>query len=157
MSSPKRVVAQGTFDLLHPGHIHYLRESARLGQELHVIVARTANITHKQQPVLSSRQRRAVVDALEMVTEAHLGHQDDIFIPIEEIDPSVIVLGHDQDHNETAIKQALADRGIDVEIKRASAREPAYANELLSSGDIIKRILRTRSAADTGQQSVETD
>jgi len=92
-----------------------------------------------------------------MVTEAHLGHQDDIFIPIEEIDPSVIVLGHDQDHDETAIKQALADRGIDVEIKRASAREPAYTGELLSSGDIIKRILRTRSAADTGQQSVETD
>ena len=29
-----RVVATGTFDLLHPGHLYYLEESRRLGDEL---------------------------------------------------------------------------------------------------------------------------
>ena len=28
---PTRVVAQGTFDLLHPGHLHYLREAGDHG------------------------------------------------------------------------------------------------------------------------------
>ncbi|HOV68584.1 MAG TPA: adenylyltransferase/cytidyltransferase family protein, partial [Methanoregulaceae archaeon] len=32
-----RVVATGTFDLLHPGHLYYLTESRRLADELHVI------------------------------------------------------------------------------------------------------------------------
>ena len=35
---PARVVAQGTFDLLHPGHLHYLREAREYGDEVHVII-----------------------------------------------------------------------------------------------------------------------
>ena len=144
-----RVVAQGTFDLLHPGHVHYLREAASMGDRLHVIVARRANVTHKQPPVVPDRQRRDVLAALEMVDEARLGHPDDIFVPIEEIDPDVIVLGHDQHHDERAIEGALADRGVDCAVRRASARRPVYDDELLSTGAIIDRILeRRRSGSD---------
>jgi len=60
----RRIVAQGTFDLIHPGHIHYFSEAAAMGDELHVIVARRENVTHKERPVLPDRQRRDVVDAL---------------------------------------------------------------------------------------------
>ena len=48
----RRVVATGTFDLLHPGHVFYLEESARLGDELHVIVARDVNVRHKPKPIV---------------------------------------------------------------------------------------------------------
>jgi len=140
----RRVVAQGTFDLLHPGHIHYLSAAASMGEELHVIVARRENVTHKAPPVLPDRQRRDVVGALEVVTEAHLGHTEDIFVPIERIDPDVIVLGHDQHHDADAIREALARRGIDCEVARASAREPRYEGELLSTGRIVDRILAER-------------
>ncbi|HQP72188.1 MAG TPA: adenylyltransferase/cytidyltransferase family protein, partial [Methanoculleus sp.] len=34
----RRVVATGTFDILHPGHLYYLEESRKLGDELYVIV-----------------------------------------------------------------------------------------------------------------------
>ncbi|WP_435363640.1 adenylyltransferase/cytidyltransferase family protein [Haloarchaeobius sp. DYHT-AS-18] len=138
------VIAQGTFDILHPGHVHYLSEAAALGDELHVIIARRENVTHKEKPVLPDRQRRDMVDAFEMVTEAHLGDTEDIFVPIERIDPDYIVLGHDQHHDEAAIADALTARGIECEVRRASARDPRYEGELLSTGRIIDRILEQR-------------
>ncbi|WP_224269538.1 FAD synthase [Haloprofundus salinisoli] len=138
------VIAQGTFDLLHPGHVHYLTEAASMGDELHVIVARRDNVTHKEKPILSDRQRRDLVAALGVVDEAHLGHHEDIFVPIEEIQPDLIVLGYDQHHDKATIESALAARGIDCAVERASAREPRYPDELLSTGDIIERILSQR-------------
>ncbi|MFC6872068.1 adenylyltransferase/cytidyltransferase family protein [Halobellus marinus] len=144
----ERVVAQGTFDLIHPGHVHYLSEAASMGEELHVIVARRENVTHKEPPVLPDRQRRDVVGALDVVTAAHLGHEEDIFVPIERIDPDIIVLGHDQHHDDEALAEALAARGIDCEVARASAREPQYDGELLSTGRIVDRILSERGGDD---------
>jgi FAD synthetase len=136
-----RVVAQGTFDLLHPGHVHYLRQAAAMGDELHVIVARADNVTHKDAPLLPVRQRRDTVAALDPVDEARVGHPEDIFAPIEEIRPDVVALGYDQHHDDDAIAAALAERGIDCEVRRADAREGRYEGELLSTGRIVDRVL----------------
>jgi len=145
MSAPTRVVAQGTFDILHPGHVHYLQDAATYGDELHVIVARSENVTHKAKPILSDRQRLEMVDALDVVDEAHLGHLDDIFVPIEQLEPTVIVLGHDQHHDATAISRALEARGIDCRVERATPRASQYEDELLSTGSIIDRICARRT------------
>ncbi|MEF8784907.1 MAG: adenylyltransferase/cytidyltransferase family protein [Haloarculaceae archaeon] len=139
-----RVVAQGTFDILHPGHVHYLRDAASMGEELHVIVARSENVTHKPSPIISGPQRVEMVEALKPVDHARLGHPDDIFVPIEEIEPSVIALGHDQHHDAAGIEAALAERGIDCEVVRSSGREPE-SDELLSTGRIIDKILDERA------------
>ncbi|MFB6122984.1 MAG: adenylyltransferase/cytidyltransferase family protein [Haloferacaceae archaeon] len=138
------VIAQGTFDLLHPGHLHYLSDAADMGDELHVIIARRENVTHKAKPVLADRQRREMVDALEMVDEAHLGHPDDIFVPIERLDPDVVALGYDQHHDAEALRDALDARGVDCDVQRASGREKRYEDELLSTGRIIDRIVEER-------------
>ncbi|UPV99660.1 FAD synthase [Halorussus gelatinilyticus] len=142
--SATHVVAQGTFDLLHPGHVHYLRDAAAFGDRLTVIVARRENVTHKEPPILPNRQRRDVVAALDPVDDARVGHPEDIFAPIEELDPDVIALGHDQHHDEAAIEDELARRGVECEVRRASPREPEYEGELLSTGRIIDRILDER-------------
>jgi len=137
------VVAQGTFDILHPGHVHYLREAAAMGDRLHVIVARGANVTHKAPPVVPDGQRVEMVEALKPVDEARIGHPEDIFVPIEEIEPEIIALGYDQYHEVEGIEAALAERGIDCEVRRAGPRE-AREDELLSSGRIVGKILDER-------------
>lgn len=141
-----RVVAQGTFDLLHPGHIHYLKAAAAMGEELHVIIARRSNVTHKEPPILPDQQRRDVIDALEMVDAAHVGNESDIFAPIEKLDPDVIALGYDQHHDVASIEHALEDRGIDCRVERVSGRDPHYEGEILSTGDIIDRIIEHRAS-----------
>jgi FAD synthetase len=139
-----RVVAQGTFDLLHPGHVHYLRDAAAMGDELHVIVARGDNVTHKEPPVVPDSQRRDMVGSLGLVDEAHLGHPEDIFIPIERIDPDIIALGYDQHHDEQRLENALSERDIDCSVRRASALDRDDPDRLLSTGRIIDRILTER-------------
>jgi FAD synthetase len=115
-----------------------------MGEELHVIVARGHNVTHKPGPVIPDGQRVEMVEALDPVDHARLGHPEDIFVPIEDIEPSTIVLGHDQHHDEAAISEALAARGLDCDVVRASARNPREGEELLSTGKIIQRILDER-------------
>ena len=137
------VVAQGTFDILHPGHVHYLREAKAMGDRLHVVVARRENVTHKEPPVIPNRQRVEMVDALEPVDHARLGHPEDIFVPIEEIEPDVIALGYDQHHEIGGIEAALDERGLDCDVRRAGPREPRE-DEILSSGSIVERILDER-------------
>ncbi len=139
----RTVIAQGTFDILHPGHVHYLEEAAAMGDELYVIVARKTNVDHKEKPICPATQRRDVVGALEAVDEALLGHEEDIFVPIEEIDPDVIALGHDQHHDDAAIAAELERRGIDCDVRRASARD-ADDEQLLSTRLIIDRVLERR-------------
>ena len=139
-----QVVAQGTFDILHPGHVHYLREAKAMGEELHVILARAPNVTHKPDPVIPGPQRVEMVEALDPVDYARLGHPEDIFVPIEEIQPDIIALGHDQHHDDEAIESQLAERGIDCEVRRASPREPSDGAEILSTNQIIEKILAER-------------
>ncbi len=140
-SRVRRVVATGTFDIIHPGHIYYLEESGKLGNELHVIVARDANVRHKPRPVIGEAQRLRVVRALRMVDSARLGHETDMFRPVEEIDPAVITLGFNQHFSEDELAKALRERGIGAEVVRIGE----YTGDPCSSTrKIIDRILETR-------------
>ncbi|MEE9489142.1 MAG: adenylyltransferase/cytidyltransferase family protein, partial [Thermoplasmata archaeon] len=47
-----RVMASGVFDLLHTGHLHYLEEAKKLGDELIVVVARDSTVRkEKHEPI----------------------------------------------------------------------------------------------------------
>ena len=102
-----RVLATGTFDLLHPGHLLYLSEARSLGDELYVIVARDSMIKHKQKPVVPEEQRLAMVQALRVVDKAMLGSKIDIFEPLCEIRPDIIALGTNQFFKEKDLEAQL--------------------------------------------------
>jgi len=71
----KIVLASGTFDLLHLGHVKYLEEAKRAGgrnAELIVIVARDSTVEKRRgtKPIVPENQRRALVDSLKVVDDA---------------------------------------------------------------------------------------
>ncbi len=134
----RRVVATGTFDIIHPGHITFLREAKKLGDELIVIVAREKNVKHKPKPVVPEEQRRKVVEAIKYVDRAILGDEEDIFKPIMELKPDVIVLGHDQHFDEGWLKEELKKRSLDCEVVRIRVKEDC---PYCSSHKIIERVL----------------
>jgi len=133
-----RVVATGTFDILHPGHVLYLERSRALGDELVVIVARDVNVKHKPKPILPEEQRLRMVAALKVVDLAILGSETDIFLSIEQLRPDIITLGYDQHFNPTLLQSELIRRGLHPKIMRIEAQEPC---ELCSSRRIVGRIL----------------
>lgn len=133
-----RVVATGTFDIIHPGHIRYLEEAKKLGDELIVIVAREKNVKHKPKPIIPDEQRVRVVSALKPVDKAILGDEKDIFKPIMELKPDIIALGYDQHFDEKKLEEELRRRGLKTKVVRIKVKENC---EFCSSTKIIKRIV----------------
>ena len=133
-----RVVATGTFDIIHPGHIRFLEEAKKLGDELIVIVAREKNVRHKPKPIIPEEQRRRVVEALKPVDKAILGDEHDMFKPIMELKPDIIVLGYDQHFDEKRLEEELRKRGLNTKVVRIKVKEDC---EFCSSTKIIKRIV----------------
>jgi FAD synthetase len=142
----RRVVATGTFDLLHPGHLYYLEESKKLGDELWVIVARDANVRHKPRPIIPEEHRLRMVAALKPVTHAILGDKTDMFLPIREINPALITIGFNQHFDETKLHQQLSERGLTQEIVRIGKYEDG---DLCSSRFVVQRIIEVRGKNDT--------
>lgn len=133
-----RVLATGTFDLLHPGHIFFLSSARAMGDELYVLVARDSMIRHKAKPIVPEIQRLEMISSLKVVDKAMLGSEKDIFDPLYEIDPDIIVLGHDQTFDIEELENSLRERGFKAIVTRIdeSLKCPLY-----SSGRIVNKIL----------------
>ncbi len=133
-----RVLATGTFDILHPGHLLYLSEAKALGDELYVIVARDSMVKHKLKPIVPEGQRLAMVQALRIVDRAMLGSETDIFEPLRKIKPDIIALGKNQFFKEKELEAQLRTHGIIAKVVRIQSFEQC---ELCSSAAIIRKIL----------------
>jgi len=138
------VLASGTFDLLHFGHVKYLEEAKKAGGEnakLIVIVARDKTVEKRKgtKPIMPENQRRALVESLEVVDEAILGYEDfDIGMVIEKIKPNIIAVGHDQSGIEKAVRNHVNEKGLDVQIVRIGR---FGKTELNSSSKILRKIV----------------
>jgi len=137
-----RVLATGTFDLLHPGHLLYLSEARSLGDELYVIVARDSMIKHKQKPVVSEEQRLEMVQALRVVDRAMLGSKTDIFEPLREIKPDIVALGANQFFKEMDLEAQLRFHGIDAKVVRINSFRQC---ELCSSAAIMRKVIERQA------------
>ncbi|RLG46808.1 MAG: FAD synthase [Thermoproteota archaeon] len=139
----KKVVAAGTFDLIHPGHVMFLREAKRLagpGGELVVIVARDETVKKfkGREPVLSEEERLRIVSSLKPVDRAILGDLEDLLSPIIRERPDVLVLGYDQWPDEERLREELTRRGLECEVVRLPKFECLHP----SSTSIIERIVK---------------
>jgi len=120
----KIVLASGTFDLLHLGHVKYLKEAKKAGgsnSKLIVIVARDKTVEKRKgrKPVMPEDERKALVESLKVVDEAILGREDfDIGDVIDEIKPDIIAVGHDQANIEEQVRKAVAKKGLPIEVVR---------------------------------------
>lgn len=148
----RRVMAQGTFDILHPGHIHYLTESAALGDELWVVIARDSRVAVRKDVFLDEETRRRVVEAIDVVERAILGSQDDLFDSVAAVEPDVITLGHDQDYDPAELEADLAAAGFDgIDVERIG---PYDGPGVTSSSDVKAHIL-SRFGEDPFESTAE--
>ncbi len=135
------VLASGTFDLLHFGHVKYLEEAKKSGgkdAKLIVIVARdsTAEKSKGKKPVMPENQRRSLVESLKVVDEALLGFEKfDIGRVVDKIRPDIIAVGHDQNGIEREVRRAIAEKNLNVQIVKVGR----FGREELNSSSKIKR------------------
>ncbi|MEM2939641.1 MAG: adenylyltransferase/cytidyltransferase family protein [Candidatus Bathyarchaeia archaeon] len=140
----KVVLAEGTFDLLHYGHVYYLTNAKKLGGEkskLIVIVARDKTVERLKgrKPIIPEDQRRAIVEALKVVDEAILGYEEmDIVKVIEKVKPDIIALGYDKEDMERNLKRYVGEKNLNVEVVRLNRFE---GGDISSSSKIKRKII----------------
>lgn len=113
----------GTFDILHPGHIHMLKEAKEYGDFLIVVIARDATVemVKHRKPVNDEMTRRAQVVALKIADKVRLGNLDDKHDVLHEEKPDIVALGYDQQHFIENLEDALDDH---VQIVRLAPLNP---------------------------------
>jgi len=133
-------MATGTFDLLHMGHIYFLKEAKKLGDTLCVIVATDATVRKlKHEPVNPEQIRLNLISELTVVDKAYLGYENDMYAIVEEVRPDIIALGYDQIHDEKKIKAELKKRKLSAKVVRL----PEYkrGSDLDGTRRIIQKII----------------
>ena len=124
----RKVMAFGTFDSLHPGHLNYLQQAKKLGGKLVVVITSDhwAQEEKSRTPCLPAKERAKLVGALKIVSKAIVGNhgRDKLAVVVKE-KPSVLVLGHDLKADIPRLGQLLEARGVRVKIVRAKAYKPS--------------------------------
>jgi D-beta-D-heptose 7-phosphate kinase/D-beta-D-heptose 1-phosphate adenosyltransferase len=95
----KRIVfTNGCFDLIHPGHVRYLRTAKKLGDVLVVGLNSDASVRRLKgptRPLVAQRDRCEVMAALEMVDYVTVFGEDTPYSLIKRLQPDVLVKGGD--------------------------------------------------------------
>lgn len=136
-SEHKRLVfTNGCFDLLHPGHVRYLREARSLGDALVVALNSDRSVRvlkGEGRPILNEAERAEVISALESVNYVVVFDEETPRKLIEAVLPDVLVKGGDW-----ALDQIIGRD--EVEAAGGTVRSLPYV-EGSSTSDIIERLI----------------
>ncbi len=94
----KVVFTNGCFDILHIGHIRYLRKAKSLGDILVVGLNTDRSVRQikgEERPIVPQDERAEVLAALEFVDYVVLFDEPDPFALIEKVKPTILVKGAD--------------------------------------------------------------
>lgn len=110
----KIVFTNGVFDLLHRGHVEYLREARALGGRLVVGVNSDASVRRLKgpaRPLVAAADRAALVAALACVDLALVFEEDTPERLIREVRPDVLVKGGDWALDQIVGREFVESRG----------------------------------------------
>ena len=108
------VFTNGVFDLLHPGHVRYLREARALGDALIVAVNSDRSVRANKgpaRPVNPERERAEVLLALDSVDAAVIFDEETPHVIVSAINPDILVKGADWGPDDIVGRDVVEARG----------------------------------------------
>lgn|SRR3989344_2474652 len=134
----RRVMVFGTFDVLHPGHVFFLREAKKLGRELFAIVARDSAVSPEKRKYVWYKEltRMRHVRALRIADRVLLGDEasriSHDFPMIQKWKPNMVAVGYDQTHLISDLRKQSKQWPWKIRIARIKAFRPRqYKSSLL--------------------------
>ncbi|MGA7909265.1 MAG: adenylyltransferase/cytidyltransferase family protein [Candidatus Sulfotelmatobacter sp.] len=118
-SGERVILANGNFDLLHVGHVRYLRGAKALGGKLVVAINSDESVHQLKgegRPIMPATERAEIVAALADVDAAVIFSELDVRAIIREIRPDIQAKGTDYTKDSVPERDAVAEYGGRVEI-----------------------------------------
>ncbi len=131
------VLANGGFDLIHAGHVRYLREARKKGDLLVVALNSDASLSGLKgpgRPILPQRERAEIIAAFEGVDYVVIFGEPDVERILRALRPDVHVKGSDYTKDTVPEREIVRSYGGRVAI--------AGGPKIRSTSDIISRILK---------------
>lgn len=121
-----KVLTFGTFDIFHPGHLSYLKQAKKYGDELVVIVSRdeTVKKVKGKYPRNNEEFRLNKIKELDFINKVRMGNLGDPYGIIKEEKPDIICLGYDQDSFTLDLGKKVKEFKLNTKIVRAQAYKP---------------------------------
>ena len=124
--SIKVVLTGGVYDIIHPGHIHTLKNSKQEGDLLIVSIARDNRVIKikGRKPINNERRRTILVSSIRYVDFTLLGSKGDIFGVVKKIKPNIITIGYDQTHQISELRRRVKINNLNIKIKKLDSPIP---------------------------------
>lgn len=136
----KKVLAGGTFNIIHPGHILFLEKAKALGDYLVVVVANDKTVMKRKGTlVMPAEARKKVVEGLKMVDKVVVGDEKDFLKVVRKERPDIIAIGYDQKINEKKLESQLVRQGIKCKIVRIKSSLTGYKTKKILDYKIKKK------------------
>jgi len=133
-----KVFTNGCFDILHAGHIRYLKAAKQLGDYLIVGINGDASVKRLNKgldrPIIPQDERKEIVSAINGVNLVLIFEEDTPYELIKSIKPDVLVKGGDWNKDDIVGSDIVKGYGGCVEV--------IPYEEGLSTTNIIERIRR---------------
>jgi len=126
----------GTFDYIHPGHLHFFKQARKLAKNSYVIISVARDVNVKKikgnKPVIKELERVKAVKKTGLADKVVLGGKKSFLPHIVKEKPHIIALGYDQSAYTEHLKENLQKLGVPVIIKRLKPYKPhVYKSSLI--------------------------
>lgn len=133
----KIVIIFGTFDIIHPGHIHFLWQAKKHGDFLIAVIGRdqTVKKIKGRSPKNKELKRLTNLKNLKIAEKVILGSLKDKLAAIKKYKPDIICLGYDQKYFTYNLKRELKKINLaKIKIIRLKSYKPEkYKSSLLKN------------------------
>lgn len=127
----KKVLVGGTFNILHPGHVLFLKKAKALGDTLVVVVASDRTVLKEKDLLLfPARKRAGLLRQLGFIDKVVLGSERDRLEVVERERPDIIALGHDQ-KGAAGLRKELKERGLTCKVVRIKDRLKGWSTRTI--------------------------
>lgn len=94
----KKVAVWGKFDILHKGHLEFLKNAKALGDELYIIVIPDKAVSENtyKTPDRTAKERQAKLKELDFIKEVYIDSLECGLSSILQLCPDIFAFGHDQ-------------------------------------------------------------
>jgi FAD synthetase len=131
-----KIMVFGTFDVLHKGHINFLKQAKEHGNELVVIVANDSNVfkIKGKNPLYNQEKRKKQIEKINIADAVFIGSSklENFYNIIKKESPNVICLGYDQE--DFNLEKNIKKENLNIKIVRLKPyKEKIYKSSLLKT------------------------